>query len=520
MFTLQQIQEIARRLASMGKKDSDFKLLDTWKSLNGQDYIALVKDGANRAVSIDQLYTYMRENINGNIGDALDRITALETTVQELNTTLNKFIGTTNTHLTSLDNSIKSINEVLGKLTTKYTITVTPVTPNATVLINGVRQNSLEVTSGSTVNVKVSAEGYDTYEEFVLVEGDITLTPSLEHSQVTFTIAASPSDSVVRLNGVVRRSITVPTGTSVNWAVSRAGYITKSGSEVVEASYTLPVTLETIEGDKVNFTINVISPSNATVTIDDTQVNTVVVDKGSEVTWSVEAPHYTSQSGRETVNEDTVKNITLVAEQVTLTINPTPADANVELNSVSQKSITVDYNTRVHIKVSKEGYITHEEDYTVTKTETKDVTLTELVEVSWTNLFLSQADYSENPVNAVPLTGGRVAFKATVTAHFNDSSTEKKDVSSQATWSKISGGNYCVPLGGGIYNWHENTSGSERACMITATVTGPDLVELSGVAFSQQKGPELTINPETLEFSSEQSTQEVTIESNTSWNIN
>ena len=398
MFTIQQIQEIARKLSSMSKKDSDFKPLDTWKSLNGQDYIAFVKDGSNRTVSIDQLYTYVRQNINSDIGNALERITALETVVQELGTTLNTFIRNTNTHLTSLDNSIKSINEVLGKLTTKYTITVTPVTPNATVFINGVRQNSMKVTSGSTVNVKVSAEGYDTYEEFILVEGDITLNPELSQSQVTLTIAASPSDSVVRLNGVVRRSITVSRGTLVNWEVSRAGYITKSGSETVETSYTLPVTLAAIGSDEVNFTINVISPSNATVTINGAQNNTVVVKKGSQVTWSVEAPHYVSQDGSETVNEDTVKNITLVAEQVTLTINPTPADAVVELNGEVKNSITADYNTDISIKISKKGYKTYTEKYKLIQTETKDIVLEveEFVDINPDYMEFSSSGESKN----------------------------------------------------------------------------------------------------------------------------
>lgn len=500
MFTIQQIQEIARKLSPMSKKDSDFKPLDTWKSLNEQDYIAFIKDGTNRTVSINQLYTYVRQNINSDIGNALERITALEIIVQEL------------------DNSIKNIKKILDKLTTKYTITVTPVTPNATVFINGIRQNSMKVTSGSTVNVKVSAEGYDTYEEFILVEGDITLNPELNQSQVTFTIAANPSDSIVRLNGVVRKSITVPKGTLVNWEVSRAGYITKSGSEIVETSYTLPVILAVIENDEVNFTINVISPSNATVTINSAQNNTVVIKKGTQVTWSVEAPHYVSQDGSETVNEDTVKNITLVAEQVTLTINPIPADANVELNGVSQKSITVDYNTSVHIKVSKDGYKTHEEDYTVTSTETKNITLTQIVETSWTDLILAQADTSENSIDSVPKNGGKISIKASVTAHFNDNSTEVKDVTSQVLWSVDGEG--CTSNGGGIFTWVENPSTISRTVSIIANITSPNNTNLIMGIKSLQYGIEtLEIEPSTLIFESAGGAQEVQISSNTSWNI-
>ena len=519
MFTIQQIQEIARRLTSMSKKDSDFKPLDTWKSLNRQDYIALVQNGSNRSVTIDQLYTYLRQNINSDIGDALERIAILESTVQELGTTLDIFIEETNIHLNTLDNSIKNINRVLSKLTTKYTITVTPVTPNATVFINGVKQNTMEVTSGSTVNVKVSAKGYDTYEEFILVEDNVTISPELNKSQVTFTIAANPSDSVVRLNGVERKAITVPIGTIVNWEVSKAGYITKSGSETVETSYTLPVVLEAIASDEVNFTIGVISPSNATVTINGTQDNTVVVKKGSQVTWSVEAPHYVSQNGSETVNEDTVKSITLVAEQVTLTINPTPSDANVELNGVSQKSITVDYGTSVHIKVSKEGYKTYESDYNVTNTETKDVTLTQIIETSWSDFTLAQADTSENPITSVPNAGGNIAIKATVTAHLSDGSTKIKDITSQVQWSVEGTG--CSSKELGVFSWVINPGASSRTATILATITGPNLVFMQTTIQTTQVGSEeyLDITPATMEFEASGGQQNLQINSNTNWTI-
>ena len=517
MFTIQQIQEIARRLTSMSKKDSDFKPLSTWKSLSRQDYIALVKNGSNRSVTIDQLYTYVRQNINSDIGDALDRIAVLESAVQELSTTLDVFIEKTNTHLTTIDNSIEGINKVLNKLTTKYTITVTPVTPNATVFINGVRQNTMKVTSGSTVNVKVSAEGYDTYEEFILVEGDITLSPELNQSLVTFTIAANPSDSVVRLNGVERKAIAVPKGTMVNWEVSKAGYITKSGSETVETSYTLPVILEAIGSDEANFTVNVVSPSNATVTINGVQGNTVVVKKGSQVTWSVEAPYYVSQNGNETVNEDTVKNITLVAEQFTLTINPTPSDANVELNGVSQKSVTVDYGTKVHIKVSKEGYETYESDYNVTNTETKDVTLIQIVETSWDTLTLAQADASENPITSVPAVGGNITIKAGVIVHFSDGSVGFKDVTHQMQWSVEGTG--CSSKGfPGVFSWNENTETSSRSATISASVTGPDSSTLSETIQTTQLGNEyLDVTPNTLEYESTGGSKQVQVRANVSW---
>lgn len=517
MFTIQQVQEIARKLSSMSKKDSDFKPLDTWTSLSKDDYIAFVKNGSNRSVTIDQLYTYIRQNINGDIGDALQRIEALEEKVAQIDTTLNTFIGTTNTHLNSIDESLEKINETLNILTTKYTITVLPVTPNSTVFINGVRQNSLKVTSGSTVNVKVKAEGYDTYEEFVLVEGDIVLNPNLDKEQVTFTIEAIPTDCTIRLNGVVRRSITVEKGTLVTWEVSKAGFITKSGSEVVENSYTLQVSLDVIESDEVNFTINVISPPDAVVTINDNETTSVTVKKGSNVTWSVEAPHYESQSGSQTVTEDTVKNITLVAEKVTLTINPTPADAVVKLNDEVRRSITVDYNTSVNIKASKDGYKDYEEDYVVTQTETKDISL--VGETSWSDLVLTQSEESPNPIGSVPYAGGSVEVKATVTVHYSDSTTESRDVTSLAQWSVSGEG--CTSGGNGQFTWAENTDTEQRTATITCTATGPGSSNLSETIQTVQIGSNefLELIPAFMEFESSGGQQELQIETNTSWSI-
>lgn len=382
MFTIQQIQEIARKLSSMGKKDSDFKPIPFWKSLNKEDSIALVKDGENRSMTLDQLYTYVRQNINSDIGDTLQRVAALEEKASKIeqdihiiNTTINSLISTINYKFTSIDKSLEDINTALSTLTTKYTLTVNPVTPNATVTINGIVQTSMQVTNGSVVNVKVSADGYKTYEEFILVDKNVVITPELQKEEVTFSVTAIPSDCIVRLNGVIRNSITVIKDSSVNWEVSKSGYITKSGSITVTENTSMQVFLDVVGENKVNFTVNVLSPLDAAVTINGKITNSVVIDKGSEVTWSVESPHYESKNGTQSVTEDTTIDVALIANKYTLTINPTPADAVVELNGEIKNSITADYNTDISIKISKKGYRTYVEKYKLIQTETKDIVL-------------------------------------------------------------------------------------------------------------------------------------------------
>ena len=405
MFTIQQIQEIARKLSSMCKKDSDFKPISFWKSLSKKDSIAFVKDGENRSMTLDQLYTFVRQNINSDIGDALQRIAALEEKankieqdIQAINNTINSLISTINYKFASIDKSLEDINTALSILTTKYTLTVNPVTPDATVTINGIVQTSMQVTNGSTVNVKVSADGYKTYEEFILVDKNMVITPELQKEEVTFSITTIPTDCVVKLNGVARTSINIIKGSSVNWEVSKSGYITKSGSTIVTENTSMQVSLDVIGEGKINFTINVISPLDAVVTINGETTNSIIVDKNSEVTWSVEAPHYESKNGTQTVTEDTTVDVTLVANKYTLTINPTPADAVVELNGEVKNSITADYNTDISIKISKKGYKTYTEKYKLIQTETKDIVLEveEFVDINPDYMEFSSSGESKN----------------------------------------------------------------------------------------------------------------------------
>ena len=533
MFTIQQIQEIARKLSSMCKKDSDFKPISFWKSLSKKDSIAFVKNGENRSMTLDQLYTFVRQNINSDIGDALQRIGVLEDKVLEINTLLNAFIKKTDIHFNSIDKSLEDINRVLSTLTTKYTLTVEPVTPNATVFINGIEQSSLQVVNGSTVNVKVQAEGYVTYEEFVLVDKDITLRPELNKEQVTFTVSPIPDDCIVRLNGVTGKSITVDKGSTVTWEVSKSGYITKSGSEVVQNSITFKVALDTIGSDESNFTINVLKPLDAVVTINGKVTNSVIVKNGTEVTWSVEAPHYEPQSGTQTITEDTVKDITLVAEQVTLTVAvvPMPMAASlkptVELNGVVRDSITVDYNTKVHIKISSAVSKTYEEDYTVTETETKNIEV--VSEIVWDNLTITQADSSPNPINNVSFKGGDIALKAMVSVRYSDNSTEVRDVTSDSTgtiWTIVEGqGNGITSKGNGVFTWPENTSIDQRTATIRCDAknlaAASTLNANSDISTIQQgKQPErLEVVPDSLEFNAGGGTQTLQITSNTSWSI-
>lgn len=70
--------------------------------------------------------------------------------------------------------------------------------------------------------------------------------------------------------------------------------------------------LESVLVERVAFTIKP-TPTDATVTVNNANRSTVVVAKGSTVSWSVSKTGYTPQSGSQVVSADTVKDVTLVS---------------------------------------------------------------------------------------------------------------------------------------------------------------------------------------------------------------
>lgn len=62
----------------------------------------------------------------------------------------------------------------------------------------------------------------------------------------TFTIETNVNNALVKINGIEQSSITVISGSTVNWEVSKDGYATQSGSEVVNSDITKNVELELI----------------------------------------------------------------------------------------------------------------------------------------------------------------------------------------------------------------------------------------------------------------------------------
>lgn len=273
-------------------------------------------------------------------------------------------------------NDNKELNITLVAIPT-FTFTITPTPESATVKLNGETKNSITVETGTEVNWEVSATGYDTQTGEETITANKTLPVTLVKTQVTVTATTNPADATVTMNDVPGNPQTFDYGTEVTVKATKTGYLDASQNLGSVTSNVTPNLVLT--PDSFTLTINP-TPSDATVTLNDEVRTSITGTHDTSVNWKVEKAGYVTKSGTEQIGtSNRTLDIELEAEptpQYTLTINPTPAEATVKLNSVEQKSITVDSGTSVAWEVSMTGYTTQSGNETVTETKTLDIVLT------------------------------------------------------------------------------------------------------------------------------------------------
>ena len=261
--------------------------------------------------------------------------------------------------------------EVVTLAKQQITITVAATPEDATVKLNGVVQKSVTVDYGTEVSYEVSKTGYVSKSGKIIADKTQTVPVELVKQQVTLTIVPTPEDATVKLNGIAQKSVTVEYGTEVTYEVSKTGYDTKTAKVVVDETKSLPITLSKTQ---VTLTITP-TPADATVKINDVEQNTITVDYGTKVSYAVSATGYVSKSGEETLIANKTLPVALDKQKVTVSIVPTPADATVKIDGEVKSEVTVDYGTEVSYEVSKTGYVSKSGTETVTATKTLTVIL-------------------------------------------------------------------------------------------------------------------------------------------------
>ena len=258
-------------------------------------------------------------------------------------------VDTSEKHYDSLYSILEEI-ESMGQTEEKFTFSITTDSAN-TVVINGEERTSIDVLGGDEITWSVSRTGYVTQTgSWIMRREDKSVNVTLVANQYTFTINTS-SDNTVVINGSERTSITADYGTTINWSVSREHYVTQSGSTTLTADTTENITLVLQQ-----FTYTIITdPANRTI-INGEVRTTFTGDYGTLISWGVDRTGYVYQSGNFYLTEDTTRTVTLVIEQHTFTIVPTPNDATVTINGSQRTSVTVDYGTAITWSVEKTNY--------------------------------------------------------------------------------------------------------------------------------------------------------------------
>ena len=200
----------------------------------------------------------------------------------------------------------KTVDVALEKVQVTVSINATPA--DATVKINGEIKSEVTVDYGTEISYEVSKTGYVSKSGTETVTATKTLTVVLEVQKVTFAITPTPDDATVLINGTAQTSVSVDYGSEVSWEVSKTGYTTRNGTEVVNKDTTIAIELVI---KQFTFTITP-TPEDATVTINGVVQSSLTADYGTAITWSVAKNGFEAQNGSLTLTEDTTLPVTLV----------------------------------------------------------------------------------------------------------------------------------------------------------------------------------------------------------------
>lgn len=197
--------------------------------------------------------------------------------------------------------------------------------------------------------------------------------PNPSDVSLKLSVTPPPPQSKVIINGVETTEYKGKIGDEITWSASAEHFITQNGALELEQDTTISVELVEVPGTVI---INP-TPADAVVKINNMERKSYTGKYGEKVTWEVSKVGYKPKSGSLTITEDEVTiPVELEIIKVSLTINPTPADAVVTINGKAQKTITVDYGSEVTWEVSKTGYTTRNGTETVNKDTTRAIELT------------------------------------------------------------------------------------------------------------------------------------------------
>lgn len=166
-----------------------------------------------------------------------------------------------------------------------FTFTVNATPADAVVVLNGKEVKSVEVTSGTTVEWMVSAEGYATQSGSQTVDKDISIDITLSAlKKYNVTINTVPEDALAIIEDDELKTVDLYEGTVVDWVVSKEGYITKTGSFTLTEDTTMTVELVSL-GDMDTDAYAYLTAANIEDETMQSKINTMVTSLKAEGLW-------------------------------------------------------------------------------------------------------------------------------------------------------------------------------------------------------------------------------------------
>lgn len=148
-------------------------------------------------------------------------------------------------------NGNTNLNVNLVSNTIKYQVNISATPEDAEVIINDVKRNSIIAGANSRIEWSVSKSGYKTQDGVIeALSENKSINVQLK---MRFSVKASPEGAKIIINGVERSYMDVDQGTVVNWSVSKSGYQTQSGSQTVNNSVEIVVSLSSQVPGQVMF---------------------------------------------------------------------------------------------------------------------------------------------------------------------------------------------------------------------------------------------------------------------------
>lgn len=217
--------------------------------------------------------------------------------------------------------------ELVNLIPMECTITVSTVSTgfieliqNDRVVASGTGSVTTKLQDHSRFIIHIVADGYQEYTspEPIQVTRDYSYRINLTPAPAIFTLHCNILDAAISFNGqpASGNTINVPLNSTVTWEVTKEGYVTQSGSHVMdELTYEETVTLEkipctyTLQPNVAEYTANftVVSGQEISRTSD-----SITVEYGSVINWIVNAPDYISSMGTNiTVTSDVTQEVEL-----------------------------------------------------------------------------------------------------------------------------------------------------------------------------------------------------------------